>query len=233
MKCLGNVLLDMDIEGTCLVVDALVAQRLHSDLLISWQDLQRFGIISPSFPRQVHPAEPRPHSTRSLLRPAHARSARAPATPSLPSSLERSGVPPAALPETIESIAEEFADVFDETQVSPMKGAPMKIQMRRGDPGYRPLRITAPRRVPLHFQQEADKDLKWFLDSGVIVPVPEDEQTEWCSPGFFVPKPNGKVRLVVDYREINKFIDRPVHPFSVPKGRGTGYFAFVKIFHEA
>ena len=49
MKCLGNVLLDMDIEGTCLVVDALVAQRLHSDLLISWQDLQRFGIISPSF----------------------------------------------------------------------------------------------------------------------------------------------------------------------------------------
>jgi len=230
MKCLGNVLLDMDIEGTCLVVDALVAQRLHSDLLISWQDLQRFGIISPSFPRQVHPAEPRPRSTRSPLRPAHARSARAPATPSLPSSLERSGVPPASLPETIESIAEEFADVFDETQVSPMKGAPMKIQMRRGDPGYRPLRISAPRRVPLHFQQEADKDLKWFLDSGVIVPVPEDEQTEWCSPGFFVPKPNGKVRLVVDYREINKFIDRPVHPFPSPRDVVRGILPSSRFF---
>ena len=40
---------------------------------------------------------------------------------------------------------------------------------------------------------------------------------EWCSPGFFVPKPGGKVRLVVDYRGINRHIERPVHPFPSPR----------------
>ena len=43
--------------------------------------------------------------------------------------------------------------------------------------------------------------------------MPTTEQVEWCSPGFFVPKPKGGVRFVVDYRQINSFIDRPVHPF--------------------
>jgi hypothetical protein len=30
--------------------------------------------------------------------------------------------------------------------------------------------------------------LKWFLDSGVIVPVPPTENVEWVSPGFFCSK---------------------------------------------
>ena len=79
------------------------------------------------------------------------------------------------------------------------------------------MRITSARKVPLHFQDEADKTLQWFLDSEVIEPVPNSETTEWCSPGFFVAKNNGKVRLVVDYQEINKHKQRPVHPFPSPR----------------
>ena len=38
--------------------------------------------------------------------------------------------------------------------------------------------------------------------------------TKWCSPCAFVPKPSGKgLRLVTDYRAINKHIKRPVYPF--------------------
>jgi hypothetical protein len=70
--------------------------------------------------------------------------------------------------------------------------------------------------VPLHFKKEADKTLDWFLKSGAIVPVPPHEKVEWVSPGFFVAKPYGKCRLVVDMRDINSFISRPVHPFPSP-----------------
>jgi hypothetical protein len=66
--------------------------------------------------------------------------------------------------------------------------------------------------VSLHFQEEADKTSKRFLDSGAIVPVPPTENVEWCSPGFFVAKPNGKVRIVTDLRAINEFV---IQRFSV------------------
>jgi len=94
-----------------------------------------------------------------------------------------------------------------------MHGPPMKIQIMRDSPGYRPLKMKIARRTPKHFQEQADILINSLLSSGIIVRVPPNEIVEWCSPGFFVPKPNGKVRLVVDYRHINQFIDRPVHPF--------------------
>ena len=37
------------------------------------------------------------------------------------------------------------------------------------------------------------------------------EPTEWCSPTFFVVKPDGKnVRMVTDFT----FVERPMHPFA-------------------
>jgi hypothetical protein len=35
--------------------------------------------------------------------------------------------------------------------------------------------------------------------------------------GFFVAKPNGKVRLVTDLRSINQFVIPPCHPFPSPR----------------
>ena len=38
--------------------------------------------------------------------------------------------------------------------------------------------------------------------------------TEWCSPAVWVPKgDNVRVRLCTDYRELNKLVKHPVHPF--------------------
>jgi hypothetical protein len=93
----------------------------------------------------------------------------------------------------------------------------MQIPLKQDDPSYRPISVSHHRKVPLHFQEEADKTLKWFLDSGVIVPVPPTENVEWVSRGFFVAKPNGKVRLVTDLRAINQFVIRPSHPFPSPR----------------
>jgi hypothetical protein len=55
LGCVGNVLLDVQIDrGKHLTIDALVVDDLSSSCLIAWKDMQRAGIISPSFPAKVH-----------------------------------------------------------------------------------------------------------------------------------------------------------------------------------
>ena len=88
----------------------------------------------------------------------------------------------------------------------------MKIHLDRDDPAYMPFKAYKARPIEKHIKAEADKVIKMFEESGVIERV--NEPTEWISPAFFVPKANGKVRLVTDYTKINKFIKRPGHPFS-------------------
>jgi hypothetical protein len=77
--------------------------------------------------------------------------------------------------DTLDSLMKEFKDVFEVDKITLLAGAPMQIHLKRDDPSYRPIRVSHHRKVPLTFQEEADKTLKWFLDSGVIVPVPPTE----------------------------------------------------------
>ena len=75
-----------------------------------------------------------------------------------------------------------------------------------------PYRVSAPRLIPLRFQDPANSEIAMYIASSIIVPC--DDPTEWCSPAFFVPKGNGKrVRLVTDYTKLNQYVVRPVHPF--------------------
>ena len=50
-----------------------------------------------------------------------------------------------------------------------------------------------------------------LINKGVLARV--SNVTDWCSPGFFVPKSNGRLRLVTDCTHLNKYINKPVHPF--------------------
>ena len=68
-----------------------------------------------------------------------------------------------------------------------------------------------------------------MAESGLIKCV--TRPTPWCSPFLVVLKPKGGVRPVVDYKGLNQFVVRPVHPFlaapaaveSIPKS--SRYFA--------
>ena len=185
LPCLGTVNLDVFYEGKLTAIHALVAENLHEDFLISWKDLQRMGVLTNNFPcLAVTPFD----------------------FPATNQAISKSN-------DTFEGLLDEFQDVFNEDSISPMHGPPMHIQLLRDTAGYRPLKVKTARRTPMHFQREADLLIKNLLSSGIIVKVQPNENIEWCSPGFFVPKPNGKVRLVVDFRQINQYIDRPVHPF--------------------
>ena len=75
-------------------------------------------------------------------------------------------------------------------------------------PGATPIKVTTARRVPLRYEEEATKTIKELIKQGVIT-------TDWCSPAFFVPKGDKtRVRLVTDYTELNKHVNRPIHLFA-------------------
>ena len=80
--------------------------------------------------------------------------------------------------------------------------------------GIYPKKIYTASQTPLHQQPEASKTLKSALKDKIIEEVPANEPSEWCSRAFFVPKPNGRVRLVVDLSPLNEYIERPTHPFT-------------------
>jgi hypothetical protein len=91
-----------------------------------------------------------------------------------------------------------------------MFGGPMKIELNKDV--IKPCHVTTARAIPHHYQEQALK-LNAELETAHMM-VREPDPTEWCSPAHYVPKPNGKVRLVIDYRQLNKATSRPVHPFS-------------------
>ena len=89
----------------------------------------------------------------------------------------------------------------------------MKIHLT--DP-YVSYRVSTARQVPLRFQTMAEQIVTNLVKAQVI--DLEVNPTEWCAPAFFVPKGDGlRVRLVTDYKKLNRYVQRPVHTFPSVK----------------
>jgi hypothetical protein len=145
---------------------------------------------------------------------------------------------PACLSTRLASVKEvllaEFPSVFSDTLPDmPMNVEKMKIHTLEK---VVPYQITTPRQIPQRYVSQANETLRNLISSKVITEC--HEPTDWCSPAFFVPKPGGKkVRLVTDYTRLNKFVQRPVHPFPSVKEiiqaipAGTKFFAKLDAVH--
>ena len=114
----------------------------------------------------------------------------------------------------LEALMKKYPEPFNEESLPPMVGDPIKIELTK-TANFKPMRTTIARKYPIHYEQQAKEELAKLVKLGVIEKVPDNEATEWCSPGFFVPKPNGKgIRLVTDFSHLGKFVNRPVQPFE-------------------
>ena len=123
-----------------------------------------------------------------------------------------------------EKIVYQFQDTLSgDLSPDPMEilGKAMHIYLQ---PNAVPSQILIARLLPLHMQQAATQVSSDLLWKQVITKV--NKPSQWCTPGFFIPKPNGTtVRLVTDYTKLNKFVKPPIHPFpsateilqSIPK----------------
>lgn len=83
--------------------------------------------------------------------------------------------------------------------------------------------------VPRHHEQVFKDELQRLCDEGVLERC---GPSEWLSPSFLIPKKDGRVRWISDFRMLNKCIKRKV--YNLPKiqdilTRRSGYEFFSKI----
>ena len=101
-------------------------------------------------------------------------------------------------------ILQEHDDVFESQP--PMKGEKFKIVLRDD---VIPCCISKAQQIPVSFQQVLKNELDELLAEGITTLV--TEVTEWVNPIVVEPKRdqngefNGKVRLCVDFRRLNKY----------------------------
>ena len=77
-------------------------------------------------------------------------------------------------------------------------------------PDAKPNCIYTPRKIPHPLLPKVKQELDSMHQQGVISPV--TIPTAWCCGLVPVPKPNGNVRLCVDLTQLNKAVQREIHP---------------------
>ena len=92
----------------------------------------------------------------------------------------------------------QFTDMFTSAFASKhLQVSPFEIKLREDAN----LLKAYPRRVAPHIQEKVDKEVQKLLDLGIIRP----SSSHVCFPIVVAKKPDGSIRLCVDYSELNKW----------------------------
>jgi len=130
------------------------------------------------------------------------------------------GFPPDAYPPAIsgagsvpeselQAVLDEFRDVFDDPPpgLPPDRDTDLTVRLVDG--------ATPPRRRPFRMspaeRDELEKQVEYLLSMGYIAP----STSPFGSPVLFVPKPDGSLRMCVDFRALNELTVR--NRFNMPR----------------
>ena len=106
------------------------------------------------------------------------------------------------------NLLKKYEHLFDGTLGS-WNTDPVDLELK--DPNCKPYHAK-PYPVPHSQEQQLREEIDRFVEKGILRKV---NRSEWASPYFTVPKPDGTLRTIADLRELNKRIKRK--PFPIPK----------------
>ena len=107
---------------------------------------------------------------------------------------------------TKEQVLTDFADIFKE--LGRMEG---KLHLEVDD-SVSPV-IMSPRRVPVALKGEFKEEIDRLVDVGVLMKA--EELTKWVSSVVVMAQSNGKVRVCIDPRPLNKALHRSHYSLPV------------------
>ena len=102
----------------------------------------------------------------------------------------------------------EFEELFDGT-LGDWKYIDISLELKKGET---PFAQRVSYCVPHLHLETLKKEVERLVLLGVLK---RQDDSEWASPTFIIPKPNKTVRFVTDFREVNKRLVRK--PFPLPK----------------
>jgi hypothetical protein len=103
---------------------------------------------------------------------------------------------------------------------------PLPISLQLMDPNCKPVHARA-YTVPISVEQKSQqsKEIVRLVDIGVLE---EDYSSEWASlfRKFGIPKKNGTIRVVTDFRKLNLLLKRYMSPIYYSKDWDWGHDPF-------
>ena len=124
------------------------------------------------------------------------------------------------------SLVQEFSDIFSKSEWDLGK-CDVTTHRIEVEPGSKPVEIPT-RKMPLHYKEDLQKKIDVFLEKQLITPC----HSPYSAPVMLVPKKNGKLRLVIDYRQLNKQTIKSTWPIPSIKEifdtlEGSAYFTSI------
>jgi len=107
----------------------------------------------------------------------------------------------------LKTLLEEFKTLFDGTLGS-WKDQQINIELKEGVKPYHARAFP----IPKSREETFKKEISRLCQIGVLRKV---NHSEWAAPAFVIPKKDGSVRFISDFRELNLRIKR--QPYPIPK----------------
>ena len=96
-------------------------------------------------------------------------------------------------------LIDDYSDIFSINQSMALGKCDATSHRIDVKPGSQPIKLPS-RRMPVHYKDDLKEKIDAFMNKELITPC----HSPYSAPAMPVPKKNGKLRLVIDYRKLNE-----------------------------